>query len=230
MKTFVLSALIVGLVCSPGYSQIDLVRQVRVGNNDGQTRQTVPETIYLANGYSVTINFLASNEEITQVWLSNPSFVVVMSDGCLTRGATRQNCQHSSNPVKVLHLKRINDLTIPGLPKTGQSLLTIVTRSSSGKGNIYLFKIVKSSSPGHLVFEIAPSNSTEPVIDTSVLQTFRQGVLIAKQQKFLEEGSALDKKINSFLAYLSEGLSVSESTNKAGLSPDVVSRLQELGQ
>lgn len=216
-----------GLVALPVLSFPDIVRQIRIGDNNGQTRQIKPETIYLSNGHGVTISFLATDETISQAWLDNPSFVVLTADGCLK--GLQDNCTDGGD-VKVLHLKKINDLKIPGLPQTAQSLLTVITQSNEGKGSVYLFKIVKSTTPSYLVFEITEVENNQPVNNHEIVQTFRQGVLAAKQQNLLQDGSPLDKKVNNFISYLSKGLSVEESANKAGVSNDVVNRLQELGQ
>lgn len=182
MKTFLISSLVLGLITLPVLSQTDIVRQIRVGNNEGQTRQVKPETIYLSNGHGVTISFLATSETISQAWLDNPSFVVLNADGCLQSFGER-NCNDEGD-VKVLHLKRINDLNIPGLPPSPQSLLTVITQSQGGKGNVYLFKIVKSAKPSYLVFEITEvENQQEFNNPHQIVQTFRQGLLVAKQQK-----------------------------------------------
>ncbi|WP_013325730.1 hypothetical protein [Gloeothece verrucosa] len=230
MKSFVLSGLVVGLFALPVLSQTNIVRLLPFGNSDGQTRQREPETIYLSNGHGVTISFLSSSESIKQAWLDNPSFVVLFADGCLQ--GLQDNCQQQKGDIKVLHLKRINDLKIPGLPPSPRSLLTVITQSTEGKGSVYLFKIVKSTKPSYLVFEITAVENDESVTvnNHQILQIFRQGVLVAKQQKFLTEGSPLDKEVHNFLTYLSLGLSVEDAASKSGLSEKVVARLQELGQ
>jgi hypothetical protein len=57
-------------------------------------------------------------------------------------------------------LKRIKDLTIPGLPKSPTTLLTVVTEGQDG-GGIYVFKIYKSKTPTAIVLEV--NRPTPPV-------------------------------------------------------------------
>ncbi len=141
------------------------ILQVFRGSPNGTVNQIQPITVPLAPGNGVTLSFLPSNQTIAKVWLDNPSFAVIDSNGCLSGLPSVGNC--TGEGAKVLHLRRINDLTIPGLPKTSSTLLTVITESPSG-GGIYLFKLIKSPKPGKLVYEVIDPNSTPSILETHV--------------------------------------------------------------
>lgn len=96
--------------------------------------------IELAYGYGITINFTPVRETIIKVWIDNPSFVTATVDGCLT-GLSPNECE--TEGASLLHLRRIQDLDLPHLPKTQGTLMTLVTTSTEGI-RIYLFNITKA--------------------------------------------------------------------------------------
>jgi hypothetical protein len=126
----------------------DVVRVLRASEG-GQISQVKPEIVQLAPGYGVTLSWLGTTEKIKKVWLDNPSFVVLDADGCLE--GLSNSC---SGKGKVLHLRRIERLNLPKVPPTNHSLLTVITERSNGSTGLYLFKIVPSSAPKHLVYEV----------------------------------------------------------------------------
>lgn len=97
--------------------------------------------IELAHGYGVTINFTLINETITNIWIDNPSFVTVTVNGCLT-GLSVDECGENEG-ANLLHLRRIQDLSLPQLPEAQGTLMTVVTTSPEGV-RVYLFNITKA--------------------------------------------------------------------------------------
>ena len=210
----------------------DMVKIIPAHN--GSTKQLQPVQIPLATGSGISINFTSSGETIQKVWLDNPSFVTIDSDGCLAGLPSSGNCQ--SKDVSIIYLRRIQDLSIPGLPKTNQSLLTIVTENQ-GQKNVFLFRIVKAKTPSKLVFEVIgnpqrnlsqPLPSTEPTVITTA--RFTNGLKRAISQNLLSEDGVLAKKINLFIGYLESGQSKSEAAQKAGLSQPIIHKLEALGR
>ncbi len=127
-----------------------------IPSHNGTTKQLSPLNIPLAPGSGVSINFAPAGETIQKVWLDNPSFVTIDADGCLAGlPSFGDDCQESY--ASLIYLRRINDLTIPGLPKSSQSLLTVVTEKQ-GQTNIYVFRINKASTASKLVFEVISSH------------------------------------------------------------------------
>lgn len=207
-----------------------------IPSHNGTTKQLSPINIPLASGSGVSLNFAPSGEIIQKMWLDNPSFVVIDADGCLSGlPASGGNCQ--GNNASLIYLRRINDLPIQGLPKTNQSLLTVVTKGNSGT-NLYLFRITKANRASKLVFEVISNNPrtlsqtefkpTEPLVLTT--SRLSRGFKVAMEQKLLKQGTDLTKKINMFIGYLESGLSKQESAEKAGISQDIVNKLEALGR
>ena len=210
----------------------DMVKTIPAHN--GSTKQLQPVQIPLATGSGISINFTSSGETIQKVWLDNPSFVTIDSDGCLAGLPSSGNCQNQD--ASILYLRRIQDLSIPGLPKTNQSLLTIVTENQ-GQKNVYLFRIVKANTPSKLVFEVIGNprrsiSQTLPSTEPSVITTARitNGFKRAISQNLLSEDGVLAEKINLFIGYLESGQSKGEAAQKAGLSQPIIHKLEALGR
>ena len=210
----------------------DMVKIIPAHN--GSTKQLQPVQIPLATGSGISINFTSSGETIQKVWLDNPSFVTIDADSCLDGLPSSGNCQ--SKDARIIYLRRINDLSIPGLPKTNQSLLTIVTENQ-GQKNVYLFRIVKANTPSKLVFEVIGNprrsiSQTLPSTEPSVITTARitNGFKRAISQNLLSEDGVLAKKINLFIGYLESGQSKGEAAQKAGLSQPIIHKLEALGR
>ncbi len=202
--------------------------------HNGSTKQLQPIQVPLATGSGVSINFASSGKTIQKVWLDNPSFVTLDADGCLAGLPSSAHCQGST--ASLIYLRRIQDLSIPGLPKTNHSLLTVVTENN-GQKNVYLFRIVKAHTPSKLVFEVVGNRqrntnqtppSTEPLVITTARITngFKKGIA----RKLLSEDGALAKKINVFIGYLESGIPKTKAAQKVGLSQQVVNKLEALGR
>ncbi len=209
-----------------------MVQTIR--SHNGSTQQTQPIQVPLAIGSGVSLNFASSGETIQKVWLDNPSFVTLDADGCLAGLPSSGNCQGAT--ASLLYLRRIEDLSIPGLPKTNHSLLTVVTETQ-GQKNVYLFRIVKANSPSLLVFEVVGNGrtninqyppSTEPTVITTARIT--NGFKKAISKQLLSEDGVLAKKIHQFIGYLESGQSKPEAAQKAGLSQPVINKLEALGR
>ena len=180
-------------------------------------RQQEPEIIRLAPGYGVNLSWLQTNETIKKVWLDNPSFIVLDADGCLD-GLSR-NC---TGDAKVLHLRRIERLNLPHIPRNNHSLLTVVTDAG-----FYLFKVIPSSTPHHLVYKVLPTPQPR---DSSVFYTaITKGIRVAKREGYLIEGSELESKLNILTKQLQFGGDLEEIAQSQNISAEIISRLIELG-
>lgn len=206
-----------------------------IPSHNGTTKQLSPLNIPLAPGSGVSINFAPAGETIQKVWLDNPSFVTIDADGCLAGlPSFGDDCQESY--ASLIYLRRINDLTIPGLPKSSQSLLTVVTEKQ-GQTNIYVFRINKASTASKLVFEVISShpktvNGVKPSTEPTVITTARitNGFKRAIANQLLEKKGKLSQQINEFIGYLESGLSKAEAAQKVGISLDVINKLEALGR
>ena len=233
-KPFIATLIIGSLVLPVSQMAIasDLVKTIPAHN--GSTKQTQPIAVPLAMGSGVSLNFASSGKTIQKVWLDNPSFVTLDADGCLAGLPSSGNCQ--GNTASLIYLRRIQDLSIPGLPKTNHSLLTVVTENQ-GQQNLYLFRIVKANAPRQLVFEVVGNRQTDinqapPSTEPTVITTARitNGFKKAISQKLLSEDGALAGKINLFIGYLESGYTKFNAAQKAGLSEPIINKLEALGR
>lgn len=116
---------------------------------------TAPKkSLRIAHGTGVTISFVRTSETIEKAWLDNPSF------------ATLEYQTSTGEPSQILHLRRNEDLNLPYIAKTHNSLLTIVTKDrQSGEIKFHFYNIVKSSYTSQILEEIpAPPLPPKPVI------------------------------------------------------------------
>ncbi len=205
-----------------------LLRVVKTATK-GQSNQMHPVNIALANGYGVTLSFLPSEQVITKAWLDNPNFVTIDGDGCLQGLPGSVNCSSDAPGAKVLHLKRINDLKIPGLPSTNTSLLTVVTTGPDG-GGIYLYRINKATRPNSLIFEMVQSAPSPPPASSPLITQLERGIQIASKKKNIEDWDNLKPKLRRVVIYLQQGQNLSQSLNESQVSREQVGQILELGE
>lgn len=110
------------------------------------------QILKLYPGHGITLSFRAIGETVHKTWLDDPSQVTLDFDdpNCLS-AAEKRTCA-----AQVLHLRRINRLSFPGLPQTSTTALTIVTNR-----NIYRFELTfpNSGTPTTDIINVAlPSN------------------------------------------------------------------------
>ncbi|WP_414585391.1 hypothetical protein [Scytonema sp. PCC 10023] len=213
------------------------VRRVSVPVATGQSAAS-PVLIELSPGYGVNINFIPTGETVEKVWFDNPSFATLDVDGCLS-GLGRE-CQQFQGAT-VLHLRRINPLNIPGLPKTNSTLLTVVTAGSAGR-RVYVFRVAMGGkNPKYHTVEVTPKEvpsavASHPPRLTSVLaqyqdwQIMSRGLIVAQQQRLIRRDSPLWKRIENFLVSVKVGEPTEVAAAKSGISLQLVKRLQELGK
>ena len=198
-----------------------------------------PTNIEVAPGAGVNI-MVPSGEIIQKAWLDNPAFVTLDADGCL-EGITKK-CE-TNRPATLVHLKLIERLNFEGLPDANYSLLTLVSNGSGGS-QVYLFKIHPSDKVGYYTIQIigspslrggSPSPATLPVLNstptasTISIPGIERGIKVAVQRSLLISGSQLWNRINDFLSRIKAGQSPEMAMRAAGISQDLVMKLQQLG-
>jgi hypothetical protein len=189
--------------------------QVRLGDSP---------VIPIAQGQGVTITFIPSRQIVQKVWLDNPTWLTVDADGCL-EGLGTGSCDESN--ATSLHLRRIKPLPIEGLPTTGTSLLTVISRDASGDLKISTFNLVLATSAQHSLVEVVPASGLKlPDAFNPVL--VQRGRDVAISQGWLRESSRLSQKIDQFLA-LSQTEPTLVAAERAGISMALIERLSVLG-
>lgn len=218
------------------------VRRVSISEATGQSGASPPR-IELSPGYGVNISFIQTGEIVEKVWLDNPSFATLDVDGCLvglgSAGSRSQSgesqCQQKG--AKVLHLRRINPVNFPGLPKTNSTLLTAVTNSSSGQ-RLYLFRVtIGLSEPQYHTLEIVPNSRADGnnsyhsnVYSNSDWQVFKRGLTVAVSRGLVRQGQPLYTRIQNFIHLVQAGKEIEFAASTSGISIDLVRRLGELGR
>lgn len=217
MKSLVLSLALLAFTKS-AIAQPTMVRTL-FSSTEAGIRQQQPEPIMLAPGYGVSLSWLQASETIKKVWLSNPSFVTMDADGCLE--GLNNTCNGDAN---VLHLRRIDNLNLPNIPDTNHSLLTVVT-----DGGFYLFNIIPSNTPHHLVYQVLDPPSNNQPRESNLFATLQRGRRVALREGYLLDGSSLDNQLSTFIGQLQSGGDIDQVMREHNISPEVISRLIELG-
>jgi hypothetical protein len=205
----------VALAIVPKAIASDRAMQVHLGDSP---------VIPIAQGQGVTITFIPSRQIVQKVWLDNPNWLTLDADGCLS-GLANGKCDQSN--ATSLHLRRIKPLQIEGLPSTGTSLLTVISRDDHGELKISTFKLVSATSAQHSLVEVVPAAGLRPpaLVNPVLVQ---QGKNIAISQGWLRESSSLSQKIDQFIA-LSQSEPTLVAAERAGISIALIERLSVLG-
>ena len=218
------------------------VRRVSISEATGQSGLSTPR-IELSPGYGVNISFIPTGEIVEKVWLDNPSFATLDMDGCLVSFGGSDSRSHSQenqcqqNGAKVLHLRRINPINFPGLPRTNSTLLTVVTNSSYGQ-RLYLFQVaIGSDDPQYYTLEIVPNSPASgntryrSIVDSTLdWQVFNRGLAVANSRGLVYPGQPLYTRIQNFLRSVQAGEEIESAASTSGISMDLVRRLGELGR
>lgn len=181
-------------------------------------------TVELHPGHGVTLNFRPTGDFVQRAWLDDPSQVTLDFDD--TRCAvTSEACA-----ATVIHLRRIQPLSFPGLPATETTTLTVVTDS-----DLYAFQLSfpDSGSPSYRIIHVQPEVALEPAIsiaDQSGAHLIEQGLVVAQQRQLITAGDPLWERIQAFLGQLEQGIPLSAAARDAGISEALVFQLAELGQ
>ncbi|MFB2834229.1 hypothetical protein [Floridanema evergladense] len=235
MKTILISA--ISATCIFGFSPQILASTVRqIPKEIATVNSGQPLVLGLAPGYGLNISFIPTGETVEKVWLDDPSWVTVDVDGCLP-GLTNSNCDRPG--ANVLHLRRIKPLNFPGLSRSpsGSSLLTVITRNSSGR-RLYLFRIAKVSEIEYHTVEVVNKNqinspfsrNSERAVDSQTYSQIERGIQVVIERRLLRRGSPLWYRISYFLSRLKEGYPLEQARIDSNISVDLVNRLHQLGK
>ena len=193
----------------------DRAMQVRLGDSP---------VIPIAQGEGVTITFIPSRQIVQKVWLDNPNWLTLDADGCL-EGLGTGSCDASR--ATSIHLRRIKPLQIEGLPATGTSMLTVISRDASGELKISTFKLVSATSAQHSLVEVVPAAGLR-LPDTINPVLVQRGRDVAISQGWLRKSDRLSQKIDEFLT-LSQTEPTLVAAQRAGISMALIERLSVLG-
>lgn len=206
-----------------------LVREIKQSQASGN--KGTLQIVNVWNGHGVSISFYKTGETIKRVWIDDPSQILLDSDGCLQ--GINEDCETSG--ARLLHLRRINRLNIRGLPKVWATHLTIITESPRGRKS-YHFKVAPASNkPQYSQIAIVPDfkpQRQKPIRKTPRINTanISRGINRAVRDGLVSKNDELYKRVKKLIYTINNGESdLQTAASKAGVSMQLIRRLQELG-
>ena len=193
-----------------------------MANNIIQVRLGDTSDIPIAQG--VTLTFIPSRQIIQKIWLDNPTWITLDTDGCL-EGLGTSSCQQPG--ATSIHLRRIEPLHIEGLLPSSSSRLTVISRDVSGHLKISTFRLVPAETDQYSIVEVVPLE--RGFVDIVNADFVERGRAIAISQGWMRERDHLYQKIDQFLTLIKTE-SVSVAAEQSGVSIALVQRLHSLGE
>jgi hypothetical protein len=175
---------------------------------------------------------LPLSKRVTKVWLDDPSRITVDFDAPLKRGAS------------VIHLKRIEPVNFPGIPKSSSTLLTVIAEGASGAGEgarnngreRYQFRVTygEKGQPSCYGYDVLPdpvalSTSNGPALEEESL--LREGLAIAKRRGTLSPdagNTVLETRVKRYIELRQRGVEGEAARQGAKVSRAFLDRLEEL--
>lgn len=219
-----------------------LVRSVTSAQAQGLSGNGATVTVWSGSG--TNIDFTRTTETIERAWLDDPSQITIDFDGalCNRQSSNASNsgssCQHSG--ASIVHLRRINEIKFPNLPASNQTLLTVVTRSDTGR-KTYLFPVTYGSGkPQYANLIVLPEggiNSANAIVPGIQLPDGRtanwndvdRGLQQALIRRLIRPNSPVVARVSEFLARVRNGSSMSQAIQDAHVSLALISKLAEMG-
>lgn len=219
----------------PSFASIVRTINANLVSGVGATRQTIK----VWAGHGVAISFYSSGEVIKKIWFDDPSQFLVDVDGCLEG---MNNCSGDNVGAGLIHLRKINQVNIPGLPKASSygSHLTVITESNSGK-KVYHFNIMPGQgTPEYSQIEIISSDNEavtsrqpapKPVDYTAVSDSryIAKGMAEAVKNKWLSTDGQLWQKLSKVVESRSQGTDLILAASEANVSMKVIEKLMLIG-
>jgi hypothetical protein len=208
----------------------DIVSVERALGNSGS-----PYRVFLSPGTGVSIS-VPDGEFVEKVWLDNPAEIVVDANGCLSGLPKVGECKGEAT---ALHLRAIERLNFPGVLVSDTSLLSIIAATPDGKRNIYLFEIIPSARGKQTIFAIAIENPQPAIALAPQVEEVRpkaisalaveRGASIAAAASIYPPNSPIWNRVRDFVSRLKGGQGVRASAAAAGVSLELLYKLQTLG-
>jgi hypothetical protein len=182
-------------------------------------------TLQLSEGHGTTLNFRPVGETVRRAWLDDLSKVTLSFDDANCNG------QNNGCAASVIHLRRINPLDFPDLPKTETTLLTVVT-----DWGVYVFRLTfPAGDSGTYLVEIQPDSvrprrAIAPQLENASAEQIERGLNAAQDQNLIQESSSLWERVQQVIAIVREGKTIDAAVEEVGVSAELVTRLVEMGQ
>jgi hypothetical protein len=202
---------------APARSQLTEIRQFSATDFT-----QLPTTVYLYRGQGLTISYAKANQTVETVWLDNPRFVGLDSDGCLQ--GLQPNC--AKNEASTLHLKLIDSMPGAKVNQINKSLMTVVTVDAQGQRHNYLYRLQASlkgaDGDGTALIEYVLPMSAKPT--TISATTIQAGMQLAYREGRLKDPQLMSRTL-TLLNLLNSGVPLETAAKEAGVSMTYVRSL-----
>ncbi|MBW4434325.1 MAG: hypothetical protein KME28_22070 [Pelatocladus maniniholoensis HA4357-MV3] len=130
-----------------------------VYSQDAQGITGLDTVLKVHPGYGLTINFIATEEKIKQVWIGDPSHFAFTSNSCTQQLQGNQTCSHEG--ATILFIRQIKPIKFPNISSNedGSTQLTIITNGDDGKEKQYQFQLIPAlGKPAYTSLVIKPDS------------------------------------------------------------------------
>lgn len=179
-------------------------------------------------GGGVLLDFSATKEQIKQISIDDSSRVVV--DHCLVT----KSCDDQPSPI--IRLFRSKGVKHQDIPVAKTTLLSVQTVDPQGQYHSYPFLVTTPNNGSSVSKIVIRGEPEEDLLRREVLtrnpidpSTIALGAREAEAKSLLVDPQ-LKARIRNYLQLLRSGLSSRKAAEKAGISQDLVARLEQLGQ
>lgn len=184
-------------------------------------------SVHVENG-GVLLDFSRTGEQIRKISIDSPVYVVV--DHCLVT----KSC--SERPSPIFRLFRSSGINYPDIPLAKTTMLSVETTDSQGQYYSYPFSVTIGEGPSlvsKILIENEPSNtlakdgtlSRNPDASTTIILGLEEAV-----SKSILVDPQLKERIHYYIQLVKAGMNDKNAAQKAGISPELVTRLAQLGQ
>lgn len=195
----------------------------------GETGNLPLLTVYRGSG--LNISFSPLSQRIVKVWLDDPSRITVDFDAPLSKGAG------------VIHLKRIEPVNFPRIPRSASTLLTVIVADAGApdgrnrSNERYQFRIAygERGRPSCYGYDIVPERValSNPAngLPLEVESLLREGLAIAESRGTIsaEAGNTVLKtRVRRYIELRKRGIGEEEARQRAKVSQAFLDRLEEL--
>lgn len=182
-------------------------------------------TLKVWAGVGLNLNFVATGEYITKVWLDDPSRLVLDFEFPIDSGQ-----------AQIIHLRRIEAIEFEKLPATPFTTLAVVTMNSSGEKKLYNFQIGYGTGKPQYVamninLDIRPQIHEAKVQQQTLqaqIERLERGLAIAVARNQSAKNEVVFSRIETMLTFMKAGMSATESAQRVNLSPSVIRQLEQL--
>ena len=216
------SSALIGITATAAQAQS--VYSLSAERAQGVTGHQSP-SLKLWSGYGTNLSFLATDETIVQVWIDDPSRVVLDFDEPLCAATAPPDCV-SGKPA-VIHLRRIQGLAIVHLPRATGTLLTVITETVGGDRHLYEFRLeFATGEPDYHTVVIEPGALLNPVFG---LMDVEHGLEVTQSRDLISPEQDLWQRLQIFLSLARNDIAIPTAANRAGVSLDVITQLAAWG-